>query len=322
MACINREKIKDYLEENLPPKEMETMEKHLENCGECQEELDKYLDTKLSLEIKPLDVEDEVLIHKIKARIKGMRRITLYGLLGFILGLFSRFYTMDDFLLTKAVMALPYKLAEFALSIFFSGNVLPPGERMSYYYQGEMGFFPYHPLLDFLATAVTPAIIASFIGVMIGYFLSDKRVFRRKNIIKFLVTWAIIFLAWTGILYGTYNHALDKIENLAGIKAMTVRTAEKNGTSWLIKIDQEAFRDEKYTRLVNIISEAEEVAPKSYPQEKDGYEMVVSFSGGGTIPIYLDRDSGEMIVRNGDTYQIPPEKLEYIKGVLGGERND
>ncbi|ADY55405.1 hypothetical protein Sgly_1079 [Syntrophobotulus glycolicus DSM 8271] len=322
MSCIYREKIKDYLEEKLPPKEMETMEKHLESCAECQAELDKYLDPKLSLEVKPPDVEDEVLVRKIKARIKGMRRIILYGLLGFILGLFSRFYTLDEFLLTKAMMALPYKLAEFVLGIFFSGNVVLSGDRMYYYYQGGMGFFPYHPLLDFLATTVTPAIIASFMAVMIGYFLSDKRVFRRQNILKFLVTWFIIFLVWTGTLYGTYNHALGKINNLEGIKALTVYTAEKNSTSWLIRIDQDAFRDEKYTKLVAIISEAEKVTAKIYPQAKNGYEMLVSFSGGGTIPIYLDRDSGEMIVKNGSAYLIPPEKLEYINGVLGGKKND
>ncbi|KUO76482.1 MAG: hypothetical protein APF81_06540 [Desulfosporosinus sp. BRH_c37] len=318
MACIYREKIKDYLEEKLPQKEMETMENHLESCAECQEELDKYLDNKLSLAIKPLEVEDEVLVSRIKARIKGMRRITLYGLLGFIIGLFSRFYTRDDFILTKAIMALPYKLAEFALGIFFSGNALPLGERMNYSYQGEMGFFPYYPILEFLAATVTPAIIASFIAVVIAYFLSDKRVFRRKNIIKFLVTWSIIFLVWTGILYGTYSYALGKIENLEGIKAMTVCTAEKNSISWLARIDQDALRDEKYSKLVTIISEAEEVERKIYPREKDGYEMLVDFSGGGTIPIYLDKDSGEMIVRNGRAYQISPEKLEYIKEVLGG----
>lgn len=322
MACLYIEKIKDYLEEKLSQKEMETIENHLESCAECQGELDKYLDNKLSLAIKPLEVEDEVLVSRIKARIKGKRRITLYGLLGFVLGLFSRFYTRDDFLLTKAMMALPYKLAEFALGIFFSGNRLPFGERMDYFYQGEMGFFPYHPILEFLAVTVTPAIVASFIAVVIGYFLSDKRVFRRKNIIKFLVTWSIIFLVWTGILYGTYNHALDKIENLEGIKAMTIYTAEKNSTAWLVRIDKDALRDEKYSKLVTIISEAKEVERKIYPQEKAGYEILADFAGGGTIPIYLDMDSGEMIVRNGRAYQISSEKLEYIKEVLGGGKND
>ncbi|EGW38688.1 zf-HC2 domain-containing protein [Desulfosporosinus sp. OT] len=318
MACLYIEKIKDYLEEELPQKEMDTMEKHLESCAECQEELDKYLDNKLSLEITPLDVEDEVLVSRIKARIKGMRRITLYGLLGFIIGSFSRFYTRDGFLLTKAIMALPYKLAEFALGIFFAGNGLSFGGRTDYFYQGAMGFFPYHPVLECLATTVTPAIIASFIAVVIGYFLSDKRVFRRKNIIKFLAIWSIIFLVWTGILYGTYNYALGKIENLEGIKAMTVYIAEKNSTSWLVRIDKDALRDEKYSKLVTIISKAKEIERKIYPQEKDGYEMLVDFSGGGTIPIYLDRVSGEMIVRNGSAYRISPEKLEYINEVLGG----
>jgi hypothetical protein len=317
MACTYIEKIKDYLEEKLPKKEMEAMEKHLESCKECQAKLDNYLDNKLNLETEPPDVEDEILVSKIKARIKGMRRITLYGLLGFILGLFSRFYTMDNFFLTKAVMALPYKLAEFVLSIFFSGNVLPLWERSFYHYQGEMGFFPNHLILDFLATTVTPAIITSFIAVIIGYLLSDKKVFPRKHIIRFAATWLIILLVWIGILYGTYNHALGKINNLQGIKAMTVYTIEENGTSWLITIENDALMNEKYARLMTIISEAGKVGKKIYPQEKDGYEMLVNFSGGGTIPIFVDKDSGEMVVRNGNAYRIPPEKLEYINRVLG-----
>ncbi|ACV62236.1 hypothetical protein Dtox_1360 [Desulfofarcimen acetoxidans DSM 771] len=322
MPCAYIEKIKDYLEEKLPKKEMEAMEKHLESCKECQAKLDNYLDNKLNLETETPDVEDKVLVSKIKARIKGMRRITLYGLLGFTLGLFSRFYTLDNFFLTKAVMALPYKLAEFVLSIFFSGNVPLFWEGGGYHYQGKMGLFPYHPMLDILATTVTPSIIASFIAVIIGYLLSDKRVFPRKHIIKFAATWLIILLVWIGILYGTYNHALGKINNLEGINAMTVYTIEENNTSWLITIDNDALMNEKYARLITIISEAEKVGKKIYPQGKNGYEMLVNFSGGGTIPIFVDNDSGEMVVRDGNAYQIPPEKLEYINRVLGGIQND
>lgn len=322
MTCTYREKIKDYLEEKLSELEMEAMEKHLENCQFCQEDLDRFLDNGLDLKGKALDVEDEILVSKIRARIKGVRRITLYGILGFLIGLFARFYTQDDFLLTKAIMALPYKLAEFALNIFFGDNVLPFGYNMFYYYQGGMGFFPYHPILDFLATSVTPAIIASFMAVIIGYLLSDKRVFRRKKIVKFFGAWLIVFLIWTGVLYGTYGYALGKVSKLEGIKAMTVYAAEKNNTSWLIRIDEEALNNEKYRELIKIISEAEKGEKSFYPREKEGYELLVDFAGGGTIPIYLDKHSGTMIVSTGDTYQLSPENLEYITEVLGGEGND
>lgn len=322
MACTYRDKIKDYLEEKLSKQEMEAMEKHLNNCQECQEKLDKLLDDSIDLKNQELNLEDEVLLSRIKARIKGMRRITLYGTMGFALGLLSRFYTMDDFILTKALMALPYKLAEFALSLFFAGNMLSPWDRMPFYHQGGMGFFPYHPILEFLATSITPAIITSFIAVIIGYLLSDKRVFHRKNIINFLGAWLIVFLVWTGVLYGTYDYTLGKIDNLEGIKAMTVYTTEKNSTSWLIRIDKEALGNEKYRRLVNIIAEAEQIDRVLYPEDKVGYEMVVNFSGGGTIPIYLDKDSGKIVVKNGRAYQVSPENLEYINNVLGGEIND
>lgn len=322
MACSYKEKIGEFLEEKLSKKELKNIEKHLENCQECQEEIDKLLNNNITLEPEQLDVEDAVLISKIKARVKGVRRITFYGLLGFIIGLFSRFYTMDDFLLTKAIMALPYKLAEFALGIFFSGNILSPWGSKFYHYQGEMGFFPYHPILDFLATSLTPAIIASFIAVIIGYLFSDKRVFRRKKIVNFLLGWLIVFLLWTGVLYGTYGLTLEKIDNLTGIKGMTVYKTEKNSTSWLIRIDKDALRDEKYAKLVTIISEAQKTGKSFYPAKKSGYELLVDFSGGGKVPIYLDQVSGKMIVQNGDSYQILPENMEFLIEVLGGQKNE
>lgn len=318
MACTNKSKIKGFLEEKLPEQEMKTIEKHLENCRDCQKELDKLLNDNINLETEQLEVDDAVLISKIKARIKGVRRITLYGLLGFIIGVFSRFYTRDDFLLTKAVMALPYKLAEFALGIFFSKNTLHPWEGMFYRYAGEMGFFPYHPILDFVATSLTPAIIASFIAVIIGYLFSDKRIFIRRKIINFLLAWLIVFLVWTGVLYGTYGYTLAKIDSLSGVTGMTIYKAEKNSTSWLIRIDQDALREEKYAELVAAISQAEKKGKKMFPQEKNGFELLVDFKGGGQIPIYLEKNTGEMIVHNGDAYQVSPDKMELLNDLPGG----
>ena len=187
---------------------------------------------------------------------------------------------------------------------------------MFYYYQGGW-LFPYHPILDFY-NFQTP--LTAFYGCHYRLSLMIKGFSRKKY--KFFGAWLIVFLIWTGVLYGTYGYALGKVSKLEGIKAMTVYAAEKNNTSWLIRIDEEALNNEKYRELIKIISEAEKGEKSFYPREKEGYELLVDFAGGGTIPIYLDKHSGTMIVSTGDTYQLSPENLEYITEVLGGEGND
>ena len=138
LECEYKDKLLAYLEETLAEEEMKHMEKHFENCPVCQKELDNLLNNKLDIPASIGEVEDEILISKIKGRIKGLRRITIYGIFGFLLGVFSRFYTRDSFIITKAIMALPYKLGEFALGIFFSGYVLKPWQEEGRFFVAHM----------------------------------------------------------------------------------------------------------------------------------------------------------------------------------------
>lgn len=322
MACKYKSKLKDFLDEKLSKEEMDFMESHIVSCGECQEVLDKMLSEQQEIKGDLPQVNDEVLISKIKGRITGIRRITVYGIMGFLLGLFSRFYTLDKFLPTKAVMAMPYKLAEFGLGILFSQNKLQPWQTMGSHYgnagYGYMGFFPYNPMLDLAVSLVTPAIVACFIALMLGYLLSDKRVFRRKKIINFLAAGLITFLMWSTILYGAYSHTLLQIDGLRGIKEITVYSVERSSSRWLLKIDKDALSQEKFKQLFSYIAEAKKTGKSSYPEDEKGFELLLDFAGGGRAAAFIEPEKGGMVLMNGNKYAVSNKAVDILMSMTGG----
>jgi hypothetical protein len=323
VACTYKSKLKDYLDEKLPKQEMKFMESHIESCNECQKALDELLDKQQEIKGDFPEIDDDILVSKIKGRITGIRRITVYGILGFMLGLFSRFYTLDKFLPTKAMMALPYKLAEFGLSIFFSKNKLLPWRSMEFYYgYGNMGFFPYNPLLDMLASLITPAIVACFIAVMLGYLLSDKRVFRRRKVINFIAVGLLTFIMWSAILYGSYSYTMAKIDSLQGIEEITVYSVAQGSSRWLVKIDKDALSQEKFKELFSKLTEAKKAGKNAYPVEKKGFELVLNFTGGGRMNAFIDPETDSMVLLNGNQYVVSQEAVDILISIAGGETRE
>lgn len=326
MNCKFKDKLKPYLEEKLPEAEMRLIEDHIDECEFCQKTLDDLIEKKaLDISLPTEEVEDEILVERIKARKRGVRRITLYGIFGFMLGLFSHHYTMDKFIVTKAIMALPYKLAEFGLGIFFSNNVLNPWQQRSIYYNitGSMGYFPFNPILEFISSIITPAIISCFGALLIGYLFSDKRIFQRRKIIRFFVTAISVFLIWVAILHGVYTITLNKIDRLEGIKNITIYSVDKNSSAWVIKIDKQGLQDEKYIELAEGISKAKKKREKaSYPEEKNGFDLSIDFSGGGNMNAYIAKDSNKMIMLNGNVYEISRDVVQKLTDIAGGVEHE
>ncbi|HHY71596.1 MAG TPA: zf-HC2 domain-containing protein [Thermoanaerobacterales bacterium] len=321
MDCKFKDKLIPYLEEKLSKEEMQIIEAHIDECELCQKSLDDLIKKEsLNILLPMEEIEDEILIERIKIRKSGVRRIILYGVLGFILGLFSHYYTMDKFIVTKAIMALPYKLAEFGLGLFFSNNVLSPWQHMGYHHVTPgMGYFPFNRVLDFLASILTPAILSCFGALIIGYLFSDKRVFQRKRILRFLVTAVSVFLIWIVILHGIYAFTLDKIDKFEGINDITIYSVNIGSSSWVMTIDKEALQEKKYMKLIEQISNAKKKFNKAgYPEERHGFELSIGFSGGGNMLAYVEDDSEEMIMQNGTVYTISYDVIEMLTDIAGG----
>lgn len=314
MACQYKNKLKSFLEEKLPKEEMQEIEEHLDTCSDCQKELELLLDNPITVPDTDLEIDDATLVKKIKNHKRGIRRITLYAILGFILGIFSRFYTWDKFIVTKAIMALPYKLGEFILGIFYSRNLLPPWERNieAYHITGNMGFFPYNPILDFIASTITPAIIATFIAIIVAYLISDKTVFRRKKIICFFLAGFFTLCIWLGTLGGLYSGTMHTIEKMSAIEGVTVYEATENSYTLLIDIKEDAFLDKKHLDFKEGISKAEKKGAGFYDQNKKGHILLLHFKGGGKINAFLDPE-GTLTLQNGLTYELPESTLKLLK---------
>lgn len=315
MQCPNQNKLQDFLNEKLSKEELCEIESHIEQCPICQKKLDELTDNPLELSIEAPEIDDAVLVDKIKAHRKGIRRITIYGILGFMLGLFSRYYTADKFIITKAIMALPYKLAEFALGVFFSAD-----EASTWYFNYPrphmgMGFFPYHPILDLIAELVTPAIIAAFIALTLGHLVSDKRVFRRKHIIRFIVSGMLVISLWFGAIHVVYSHTLNQIDRLEGLDTIIIYEKEKMSTDWLFSIDRNNKGEKIYAQIMMDISNAEKISNAADFNRDAGYELWLKFKGGGQMIAYLDKAAGIFIMQNGNQYQLSEDSLELFEEI-------
>ncbi|MCC5909057.1 MAG: zf-HC2 domain-containing protein [Clostridiaceae bacterium] len=318
MPCPYKHQLPDYLEEKLSPEKMKKMEEHIDLCDDCQQKLDELLDHPLKLQQQTIEISDEILVEKIKAHRKGIRRIYAYGFLGFLLGLFSLKYTSDSFIVTKAIMALPYKLAEFMLGIFFSRYKLNQWDPMYSHFQRGMGYFPYNPILGLIVELVTPALVAMFLAMAVGYLTSDKRVFQRKRILRFILSATMIFALWFGAIYGVYNNTLTKIENLEGIKSAIIYEKQEFSTSWIVKIDQYNLHEARYNNIISGLSEATSL--DSYPAMnlKEGLELLIQFQGGGQVIAHVDTDTGTMFMGSRHFHQLSDDTLSHLIEVSGG----
>lgn len=304
MPCPYTDELHKYLNEELPAERLKEIEAHIDECPDCQKKLDSLLEEDMQLRQQQPEITDEVLVEKIKAHRRGVRRIRAYGVLGFLLGVFSRNYTSDGFIITKAIMALPYKLAEFMLSIFFSGNELNQGLIMQYRFRHRgMGFFPYHPILGFIVELITPGLVAMFLGMLIGYLISDNRVFQRKKILRFILTAAITFAIWFGAVYGFYGYTMSKIEAMEGIKALTLYDKQEFSSSMIMTIDHNNL-NKNATAIMQGIGNAEAHDGFIDMNYKEGLEIILHFSNGGEIVAHIDTESGGMYLQSHKWFRL------------------
>lgn len=323
MSCPYINKMKKYLEESLTDNEMKDIEEHIEICSECQQELEKLLESPLKLQTKSMEIDDEVLVEKIKTHKKGIRRIKSYSIFGFLLGIFSLKYTSDSFIVTKAIMALPYKLAEFMLGIFFSKNQLNPWQQEKWHLMPRgMGYFPHNPVLNFLVELITPALVAMFLAMIVAFLTSDKRVFQRKQILRFIASAAIVFVLWFGLIYGIYNNSINKIKKLEDIKSITIYEQTKNSSSWLVRIDEDNIYEEKYNLILSGISQAIELENHSTINEMEGLRLNISFKGGGLSIGHIDMDKGIMLMQDYTYYQLSDDAISGLLDLKRGIHNE
>lgn len=318
MRCYYQDKLEDFLEEKLSKEEMDFIQKHIENCQHCQNELEMLLDNPLNIPNKIIEVDDEILVSKIKARRKGRKRLVYYGILGLLLGLFSRFYVYDKFIVTKAIMAIPYKISEFVLGIFFSHNRLNPWQQMDnmYYFKG-IGYFPFNPFLDVLAQYITPVIVGVFIALVIGYFTSDRRIFTRKKIIRFCIVGLAVFMLWVGTAFAVYSISLKSFEDLDNVRNTIVYSIDDEGTSLLAQVRPHNVKGSKNEELYNGLKKGKKINKQVLKKESE-ILLVMDFKLGGRILGYVDFDTNIMTTQKNTSFKLSDDVINILKGLRGG----
>lgn len=314
MSCEYKSKLRDFLDKKMEGEEMQEMERHLESCGDCRKELDHLLDSGKAVQGEYFGIDDEVLVKRIISHNKGIRRMTIYGILGFILGLFSKFYTNDSFIVTKAIMSLPYKTAEFMLGIFFSHKIL------TCTYPGGMGFFPYHPGLDTIAELITPALFAAFLAIILGFLLSDKTVFQFRKLIYLIIAGIVVFSLWVGGLQIFYMHNIAEMEDLQSIEEIAGIYELPFGSYEVFSINVQDVQ--AYSDLLECIKSARKIDKAAYHEVDKGFMFIMDFNNGGRMTAYLDTNSGEMFVPDICSYQLEQGRVEKILNIIGRDMNE
>ncbi len=142
--------------------------------------------------------EDQKLQERIGKFKAGTFRIILFSIVGMIMGWFSFEYYGDSFLLTKVILAVPYKISEaIYVTIIGTGAEGAMQENVQLF----TAFFPYSPIATFLAERITPVLLGGAIYGALAYFTGDKRVFTLPRFIRFFGVWCMVILLYVGGVY-------------------------------------------------------------------------------------------------------------------------
>lgn len=315
MGCKHKEQVIKYLNEENIDIDENIIEKHLEECEECSNLLNDKLSDKLFIpEEKPED--DNKLIQRIKNRRKGIKRITLFTIAGFILGLLSFFYTQDKFLITKILMAIPYKMSEGILSI-----IMPKGSinfdligKPAYVNYGY-GVFPHFTFLAFIAERLNPAFIGAGIYGSLGYFSGDRRVFTFKKYLRYLIMGIVILVIWLGGLYGVYHYSTENIYNLEDIKEIQIVNKRDGAQDIFVK---EEIDNRDYIAILNSIDHKKSVGKGKYETYDSNVFLVFDFGLGRTVTAKVDFSRDLILLDNNKAYRIRKDTFSRIERIVGG----
>ncbi|MDD3174356.1 MAG: hypothetical protein PHF63_11995 [Herbinix sp.] len=311
MSCEYKEKVLNYLKNDVSDSEIEA---HIEECEHCNAMVEGYLEKEK--ELLPLIPKAEYTgtNQKLKMQIikynRGRGRIIAFTLIGFLMGWLSFHYTRDSFIVTKIIMAIPYKISE---AIYLTINHIPYIYKNTYV--GVMNeYFPQSFLITFLAERITPVFIGGAIYGSIGYFTGDKRIFTLSKYLKFASLWSGIIILWVGVVFVGNAISIKENAQLKGIYGF-VLNAENHGSGFY----DGDFRAEEFELLRNALGDV------SLLKDVDDYEITDAQT---TVEIYMgfgryclttvNWEENYMIMDMGRVVAIPKEFAALVQEFYEG----
>lgn len=313
MECNYRDRVLEYLRGDS---EDEEAERHLETCETCRAMMEGYLEKERELEIPAAGYagEDKVLKEQVTHFEKGTRRIVVFTLVGLVLGWFSIAYISDSFIVTKIILAIPYKISEAIHNLIHT-------HPYSYYEINGMltdfnEFFPNSRLLTFLAERLTPVLIGGAIYGSLAYFTGDSRIFTLKRYLKFAAVWAGIILLWNvGLL--ALNRSFAQKDDLAEDVTGFFLVTEERGSGFYENNDDSDVGAMICGRLKNALYSDGNPLVRLYGIERriENELQLCLYLGKirqGTMIVFLNPKDNYMVTEYGTVYQIPEEFSDYM----------
>jgi hypothetical protein len=319
MACEMRDKVLKYLESGGEEGELEN---HISECEECGKLLSEHLKDGINIPQIARNVEDNKLIQRIIKRRKGLQRIVLFSIVGFVLGFLSFYYTKDKFFVTKIIMAIPYKLSD---AIFSS---LRPAANRYIALIGGLGgplrgnYFIQFTLLGLIAERFTPAIIGMGLYGSLGYFTGDKKIFTLDKYVKYLIKGLAIVVLWVCLVFGVYYYNLTEMYHLKNVEAVQVLKFETNGISSIY------FNLENKPQSFNDIIKGldgkvfKDSIGRSYRSSADRVTVIFDMRFGRTVAGQVDVANNTVTLDNGDIYEVGDSFTKVVEACAtnnGGE---
>lgn len=312
MACDYRERVLEYLRGNTEDSQVES---HLEECRECRALVDGYLEKEKELEIPEAGYggSDEELKERVVHFEKGTRRIVVFTLVGFVLGWFSIAYFTDSFLVTKVILAIPYKASEMLHNLFHSHPYSYYGENRMFMEFNE--FFPGRGLLTFLAERITPVLIGGAVYGSLAYFTGDSKIFTLRRYLKFAAIWAAVILLWTGALFKADTVLAAKDDRMEDVTGFFLATdSQGNG----FYEEKEAGADDTIFSLLrdSLYQEGNPLKRLSSQVREPENELQLQIFLGkyrrDSMICEVNPKENYLVTERGTVYQVPEEFSRYM----------
>lgn len=319
MNCGMREQVLRYLRGDTFV-DTKKVEAHIEQCAECAALVEGYTEKEqeLALEMEGFLGEDKKLKEQVVHYEKGTRRIVIFTLVGLLMGWFSIQYYTDSFLVTKVILAIPYKLGEMLHNVLHSPH--------SDFLAGEFNeFFPGDSLCTFLAERIVPVLFGGAIYGSLAYFTGDKRIFTLKRYLAFAAVWAAVILGFTGAVFGLSAYREKKADGLENVNYFFL-SSPHTGSGFGEGMGEET-RDNTYEKLINAFYADDMPALCRLEERKVEKEVPVELGMGASYltEVMVNYEENYLVTQRGTTYRISEQFAAYVKEYyesdsLDGER--
>lgn len=312
MNCEKRDDVLAYLKGEAAVDEKQ-IEKHLEECPICSAMVEGYMEKEqeLALELEGYAGDDGKLKERVVHYHKGFRRIVIFTLAGLLMGWLSIYYYTDNFLPTKIILAVPYKMSEMLHNVLHQ-----PDYRV--YVSTELSqrfneFFPGDSLCTFLAERIVPVLFGGAVYGSLAYFTGDKRVFTLKRYLKFAGIWAAVILAFTGVIFSMNRYHAKTADKLQNADYFFLHSQEGTGSGFGEELGNAAWTS-RYEKLSAAFYEGSMPLEDENIQRNQEKEIALNIGMGFYLTeVYVNYEEKYLVTVNNTKYHISDSFADYVR---------